>query len=132
MITLRIDIEPRGKGRPRFGNGRTFTDPKTRAYESRLQSEARLLMAGKPKLEGPLSVHVTAFMPIPKSWSAGKQMTAIQGAIRPTTKPDADNLLKTLDAFNGVLWEDDAQIVEATVVKRYSSSPALVVIARAA
>lgn len=132
MITLRIDIEPRGKGRPRFGNGRTFTDSKTRAYENRLQSEARLAMAGKPKLEGPLHVHVTAFMPIPKSWSVGKQMTAIQGAIRPTTKPDADNLLKTLDAFNGVLWDDDAQIVEATVVKRYSSSPALVVVARAA
>lgn len=133
MITLRIDIEPRGKGRPRFGKGRTFTDAKTRAYESRIQGEARLAMTGHRRLDGPVHVHVTAFMPIPKSWSIGKQQMAIQGALRPTSKPDGDNLLKAAcDPLNGIVWDDDAQIVEATVIKRYSSSPALVVVARAA
>lgn len=132
MITFRVDIEPRGKGRPRFGNGRTFTDAKTRAYEAALGLAAKVAMAGRPMLEGPLHVHLTAFLPIPQSWSLGKQNMAIQGAIKPTSKPDADNLLKGCDAFNGIVWKDDAQIVEATVEKRYSTSPSLVVIARPA
>lgn len=130
-IDLRIDIEPRGKGRPRF-NGHAYTDPKTRAYETRLASEARLYMRGRKPMEGPLRVTVGAFMPIPKSWSKVKQARALHWDEKPTGKPDCDNLLKTMDAFNGILWADDAQIVEAQIWKRYSSSPALVVkVARA-
>lgn len=127
MIEMRIDICPRGKGRPRFGRGHAFTDSKTRAYENRLASEARLLMRGKPAMEGPLSVTVGAFFPIPKSWPKARQQAAIAGTERPVGKPDADNLLKSLDSFNGIFWKDDAQIVQATVMKRYSSAPALVI-----
>jgi Holliday junction resolvase RusA-like endonuclease len=126
MITFRIDIEPRGKGRPRFGNGRTFTDPKTRAYETAIGFAARVAMAGRAALEGPVHLHVTAFMPMPKKMPADRR-----GA--PTTKPDADNILKALaDSCNGIVWKDDAQIVEATIVKQYSTAPALVVVARPA
>lgn len=83
-------------------------------------------MRGRDKLDGPVHFHVTAFMPEPK-----KIPEVRRG--RPTTKPDADNILKNcLDSFNGVLWTDDVQVVEATVVKQYSSSPALVVVARPA
>lgn len=133
MITIRVDTTPRGKGRPRFTRaGFAYTDPKTRSYEALLRDTAMWTMGAKAPLEGPLHVHVTAFMPIPKSMSEGKKVEARAGHFLPTTKPDADNILKTLDAFNGIVWKDDAQIVEATVVKRYSSSPALVVVARAA
>ena len=38
----------------------------------------------------------------------------------PTVRPDADNLIKGLmDSLNGVLWVDDAQIVELRVTKDY-------------
>jgi Holliday junction resolvase RusA-like endonuclease len=36
----------------------------------------------------------------------------------PTAKPDGDNLAKNaLDSANGILWRDDAQVVELTVRK---------------
>ena len=66
-------------------------------------------------------------MPIPKSWSKTKQQDALMHRVRPTTKPDADNVLKQLDALNEVCWRDDSQIVEATVRKFYSDRPRLVI-----
>jgi Holliday junction resolvase RusA-like endonuclease len=126
VITFRIDIEPKGWARGTPWKGRVLTPADQRAYQKRLKDEARLAMNGQPVMEGPVHVHLTAFMPTPKSIPAERRG-------RPTTKPDADNILKNaLDAFNGVIWRDDVQIVEATVLKQYSSSPALVVVARAA
>lgn len=40
------------------------------------------------------------------------------------TKPDLDNLLKTiLDAGTGITWHDDKQIVQIKTAKYYSHSP---------
>ena len=37
-------------------------------------------------------------------------------------KPDCDNLAKAvLDALNGVLWQDDSQVVELSVSKWYAA-----------
>lgn len=45
----------RAKGRPRFGNGRTFTDAKTVQAEKHIQRHA-VEQIGKPCLTGPLHV----------------------------------------------------------------------------
>ncbi|MGS4145689.1 RusA family crossover junction endodeoxyribonuclease, partial [Staphylococcus pseudintermedius] len=45
------------------------------------------------------------------------------------TKPDLDNLLKTvLDAGNGKLWNDDNQIVEIRTFKKRSETARTVLI----
>jgi Holliday junction resolvase RusA-like endonuclease len=31
----------------------------------------------------------------------------------------------SLDAANGIIWKDDAQVVDATVSKRYAEQPSL-------
>lgn len=44
----------------------------------------------------------------------------------PTTRPDWDNYGKLVsDAFNGLFYQDDSQIIEATVTKHYSDTPRL-------
>ncbi|SUM32095.1 putative holliday junction resolvase, phage associated [Staphylococcus gallinarum] len=44
------------------------------------------------------------------------------------TKPDIDNLIKTvLDAANGHLWKDDNQIVEIQSFKKYADEPKIVI-----
>ena len=56
----------------------------------------------------------------PKSFSKKKTARALDGLIQPTTKPDLDNVAKTvLDALNGVAWRDDSEITSLTVMKTY-------------
>lgn len=64
-------------------------------------------------------------MPIPKSWPKKRRADALAGRVAPTGKPDVDNLLKTVDALNGVVWADDAQVADARVRKVFSEKPAL-------
>lgn len=53
----------------------------------------------------------------------------ISGEIRPTVKPDWDNIGKLIaDALNGIAYDDDKCIVDAMVRKFYSTDPRTVVI----
>ena len=129
LIELVLLGPPRGKGRPQFSKrGHAYTDEKTRTYEDTLGAVANryMLQNGLAMLKGPLSLELDAWMPIPKSWSKKLKAAAVAGEKLPTTKPDWDNF-KMLDALNLVVWHDDAQIVKATVTKRYSLRPRLVV-----
>lgn len=133
MIHIVVNGAPVGKGRPRFfirrnpGRGKVLgaeTPTKTLNYEAILSMRGAEAMAGRHPLDGPLEVIVTAFMPIAASWSKKKTAAALEGSIRPG-KPDADNLLKVLDALNGIVWRDDAQIAEARISKLYDTDPRL-------
>ena len=43
--------------------------------------------------------------------------------IRPTVKPDCDNLAKSiLDSLNGLAYHDDKQVVELVVKKYYAEN----------
>lgn len=127
VVTIRLAGAPQGKGRPRFARatGRAFTPAATRSYEAALRYVAQESMGDRPLMTGPLDVIVMASFPIPKSFSKTKRSDALIGEVRPVVKPDIDNLLKVIDALNGVVFEDDKQIVKAEVEKRYASSPCL-------
>jgi Holliday junction resolvase RusA-like endonuclease len=125
-IVIELPGTPRGKGRPRHTRaGVTYTPAATRGYEASLAWTAAAAMKGRAPLEGPLRLTVEAHMPIPTSWSGRRQRMAAAGEIKPTTKPDYDNVLKTLDALNNVVWRDDSQIIDVRCVKRYSERPRL-------
>ncbi len=116
--------EPQGKGRPRFGKGRVYTPARTVSYETALAWEGKRIFGGSP-LIGPLHVKVQAYFYIPGSWPRMKREAAAAGKIPHETKPDCDNVLKMLDALNGVAWVDDCQIVKVEIAKHYSLSPSL-------
>jgi Holliday junction resolvase RusA-like endonuclease len=107
-----------------------YADPESRAYEGRLRAAAALAMHGRDMLTGPLCITIIARFSVPTSWSKTKQAAAMAGEIRPTVRPDWDNIGKVVDAFNGVVWRDDAQIVEGSVTKLYGADPLLLVIVR--
>jgi Holliday junction resolvase RusA-like endonuclease len=78
--------------------------------------------AGFDKLSGPLKATITAHMPIPASASK-KDKQRLPGCPH-TKKPDIDNIVKLLlDAFNGILYEDDGQISTIVAKKIYSKNP---------
>ena len=127
VVRIVVPGAPVGKGRPRFvrASGRTYTPTKTANYEAILASAGAEAMAAARPLNGPLEVRVTAFMPVPTSWSRKKQRTALEGSIRPG-RPDADNILKlAADSLNHIVWHDDSQIAEARVSKLYDLRPRL-------
>lgn len=125
-ITITMRGLPVGKGRPRFNRatGRAYTPGKTADYEGGLAGAASRVMGDAAPLEGPLAVSVIAVFPIPASWSGKKKAKAAAGLIRPTGKPDGDNLLKACgDGLNAIVWRDDSQIVDARIRKVYGASP---------
>lgn len=130
-IVIVLAGAPMGKERVRMTRqGHAYTPERTVNYESRLAFAAQQAMAGRALLDGPLEVHVSAYMPIaeskPKKWRAA----ALAGEIRPTKKPDWDNFGKILDALNLVVWVDDSQIVDGRVQKFYSDQPRMEIIVR--
>ena len=129
-IVIRLAGEPQAKLRPRFvrSTGTAFTPSSTRKYESALRYAAQVEMIGRPVMEGPIEVTVVAAFPVPLHFSRKKRAAALLGEIRPAKKPDCDNLLKQLDAFNQVVWQDDKQIVKAAIEKVYSERPELCVV----
>lgn len=136
QIIFVVPGEPVGKGRPRFyrrGNGvGTYTPDKTIEYEARIQHAfVRGVISGNcPTFpEGvPLRMEIMAVFGIPKSASKIKTKNMQEATIRPTKKPDADNIAKIVaDALNGIAYKDDTQLVEIEVRKVYGEQPRITV-----
>ena len=133
-MTFTFDIvgEPQGKGRPRFstrgGFVKTYTPEKTASYENFVKVCYLNKYKGK-KLDGEITAEIIAYFSIPKSLSKKKRSEAIEGKIKPTKKPDTDNIAKTiLDSLNGIAFEDDKQVVTLSVKKLYGEEAKVVVV----
>lgn len=122
-ISFTVSGKPVGKERPRFTrNGHTYTPAKTRAAEEAVQW-AYKAKYGETKFEKgiPIRIEILSFFQIPKSDSKAIKELKIQGGIKPTKKPDVDNIAKLIcDALNGIAYDDDSQIVELYIKKCYT------------
>lgn len=130
-MTVRFSIPgaPVAKGRARIstrgGFARAYTPQKTQRYEDLIRLAAGAAMESRPLMEGPLRATLTAFVPIPSSLSKAKKAAAIEGRLRPTTRPDLDNYVKVIDALNGIVFKDDGQVASIVADKFYSERPRL-------
>ena len=128
MVTFRVDTNPVGKQRARYakrGNFvQTYTPDKTRNYEALIKEAAIQAMGSNEILETPVNLYLYIRAPIPKSLSKKRLEACLNGLEKPIKKPDASNVLKSVeDAMNGVVYKDDSQIVNIHVTKVYSSVP---------
>ena len=126
---------PQGKGRPRFssvcGHAKPRTPDETVLYENLVKTEYRQQSGIRFSDDAMLDVRIFAYYPIPKSAGKKKRQAMLDGLIRPTKKPDWDNIGKVVcDALNGIAYRDDAQIVNSMVRKFYGEVPRVVVIIR--
>lgn len=129
-VRIVVPGEPVGKGRPRFvmATGRAYTPEKTARYEHLVKLEYE-------RQHGPglafgrfaqIGMKLDAFFTIPQSVSRSKHAKMACGQVRPTKKPDLDNVIKTVgDALNGLAYYDDSQIVFCEVRKYYAEVPRL-------
>ena len=131
MLKFTVPGEPYGQPRPRFSavNGKvhTYNTDESRNYKTQVkliaQTAAREQGWTFAETEG-IGMKVYAYMSIPKSETKKFHAAAVASDIRPTKKPDVDNIFKAVsDALNGVLYHDDRQILLSRVEKYYSDEP---------
>ena len=128
MVTFKVDADPVGKQRARYakrGNHvMTYTPDKTRNYETLIKEAAIEAMGSSEPLETPVTLYLYIRAPIPKSLPKKRIEACLNGLEKPIKKPDASNVLKSVeDAMNGVVYKDDSQIVNIHVSKVYSTVP---------
>ena len=108
-----LSIEPKAQMRPRFcRTGRTYK------HKSQVMAEESILTMLAPHqppepFTDPLMLGVKCYLPIPKSKPKKFKAAAQAGEIRPTSKPDLDNLLKNIkDCLTSMrFWTDDKLVV---------------------
>ncbi len=136
IIKIIITGHPVAKGRgravaTRAGHARIVTPAKTRRWEEDARMVARAKMGQRKPLAGPVEVKIFASFVITPGWPKWKREAAENGRIYHTTRPDGDNIMKTAkDAMNGIVWIDDAQVVQATVSKHYGDKPFVEIVVR--
>lgn len=126
--------EPKGKGRPRFipQTGRAITPKDTANYETLVRLEYVSQCRGyRFPDDAMLDMRITAFYGISKSAGKKKREMMVGKMIRPTKKPDLDNVVKVIaDSLNQVAYRDDTQIVDCQCRKFYSNEPRVDVVIR--
>lgn len=134
-VSFTVNGEPQGKGRPRFiaykdqETGKTYgkahTPDKTVAYENLVRVEYER-QCGELRFpdDAMLDMRIKAYYSIPKSKSKKIKALMLEGLIRPTKKPDMDNVVKAIaDSLNRIAYRDDTQIVDCQCRKFYSDIP---------
>ena len=111
----------KGKARPRFNTktGRAFTTKDTMVYENSVK-RCYQEQCGK-LLNGAIRARIEVYYKIPKSYSKKRVQAIRDGLEMPLKKPDSDNIAKiVLDSLNKIAFDDDAQVVELIVIKRWT------------
>ena len=116
-----VEGKIKGKQRPRFNTktGRAFTPNDTINYENWIRYCYKE-QCGE-MLEGSIKAEIHVYYKIPKSYTKKRVELIRQGKERPCKTPDADNIAKVvLDSLNKIAFNDDAQVVELSVIKRWT------------
>ena len=84
--------------------------------------------APQAPLEGAIEMHLTFYMPIPKSVSRAVHMQMLNGVILHVKKPDFDNLAYLItNALKQIVYRDDSQVTDCIIRKRYGERPRTVI-----
>jgi Holliday junction resolvase RusA-like endonuclease len=103
------------------------------AQQAMYDQECPGSLMARPAFTVPVRLDVLAEFEIPKGWSKRKTAASLCGEIRPGKRPDLSNCIKQIeDALNGVVFTDDALVVEIAARKVYGLQPKIVVTVSAA
>ncbi len=93
----------------------------------RFQWQIRPYAPNQP-LDCAVEMHITFYLPIPKSTSSRLRMQMLNGVVLPTKKPDFDNLAYLVtNALKEIVYRDDSLVTDCIIRKRYSDKPRTVI-----
>lgn len=128
MLQFTLPITPVPKGRPRLSRFGTYTPEKTKRFENDVRLLVKSLIGNQQPLETPLEVFLYFRLHVPQSYSKKRTEACLNGSDRPILRStgDLDNHAKAVtDAFNGLVYKDDSQIVELHLTKVYDVKPGI-------
>lgn len=96
-IKFTVPGNPFGKQRPKFARmgtyTKTYTPKKTTQHEKEVAECFLEVARGRRfKEKEPLDIRIIAYYPIPQSTSKKRRKEMLEHRIRPTVKPDLDNV----------------------------------------
>lgn len=127
-LSFFVPMKVVGKQRPRFSfkSQHAYTPRRTLDAEKTIRRSALEAMrsAGLKTASStvPVKIDMTAHLLTAKSSSKKKKNGVAMGSVPCLKKPDVDNILKLMDALNGIVFEDDKQVMEAASRKRYDNN----------
>ena len=117
-----IYLVPKGTPRPRSGKNGVFyvkgAKDNKKIFEEFINNNDIMLITT------PTKFHCISYFPIPSSMTNVEKILAELGFIRPTSKPDWDNVAKAYcDMVQDTLLYDDSLVIEGSSKKFYSVKP---------
>ena len=130
-LIFHVPGKPQSKARhrsfARAGRVCNYTPAQTEQYENWIKL-CYQGAHGTARLVPPIEMSITAYFSVPKSYSKKKAALCRENVLRPTCKPDMDNIAKAVaDALNGIAYHDDSGVSELHVSKQYGEREGLVV-----
>lgn len=127
-IRFVVYVDPQPKLRPRFNmmSRRVYTPEKVHSFQNEVRQQVVLAYGDSVEypifsVDVPLSVDLDFISKLPKV-HPGSKISHSLGLHWRGNGDDIDNLAKSvMDGLNGVLWEDDRQIVEMRMRKLFAS-----------
>lgn len=128
MIILTIPGKPMGKQRARAVSmgkfTKVYTPKETVNYETLIKELFIITYPHHVPIDGPVTMQINVYYPIPKTTSQKKRQAIRLNELRPTVKPDIDNVIKIIcDALNGLAYVDDNRIITIQADKYYCDQP---------
>ncbi len=125
MLLFEIHMIPKPQKQTQFGK-RICWDP-SKQVKQQIQWQIRP-HAPKEPIKGPVHVYVTFYLPIPNGTSSLKRNQMVNGTCFPVKRPDLDNMAYLVtNAMKEIVYEDDSQIVDLSLSKRFGEEPKFVV-----
>ena len=123
-LDLTIGTNPKASKRPRKGKY-SFYVPDANANKKEIRKLIKdQIPSDFVRGDSEVYIDIKCYVKTLNSLSKTDKELAEDGYVRPIAKPDVDNYAKTyLDAFNGLLWLDDGQVVDLHISKYYSETP---------
>ena len=111
-MKISLEIEAVPQGRPRFYHGIAYDPPTSKQFKKEIALLAKSLDISA--FSGAIKVRIDIY----------KSATKFKKGVMSKRYGDIDNLTKAiLDGLNGVVWKDDAQIVNLQVTKNLDATP---------
>lgn len=106
----RFDIPPVAASRPRVGKWGAYYSGPYKDFREQAKEKIQDILGSEFKpLLGPLAVVIEIYVTRPKTTKLDYP------------KPDIDNYTKAvLDVLNGIMWEDDSQIISVYATKQWA------------